>query len=112
MQTIRITPPEVKAAYEKTGWRPRSQCTVYWPAKECCGLAALAIAAGVPANETAVRLWADWTFGGDYSDGFMRGFDGYRVDAPVRKADKVFAQGFDDGHACAVALGLSQEVRQ
>lgn len=114
IQTNRITPEQVKAAYEQTGLKPvqgeyfdrdvpplcANEPTL------ACGLGALyrSVFPGGEADGVSVEKWADTKYGCEYRDGFINGFDGCRVMANETDEWKI---GHQDGQA---AYNLVQPV--
>ena len=91
----RITPAEVKAAYEKTGLDPLRFLT--GPVSNCgCPIAALWVAAGEPDHDP--MSWAKEQYGFRYTNGFVAGVDDVVYG---RWLDKT---GYTDGQAVAAAV--------
>lgn len=106
----RITPEQVKAAYEKTGMKP-ARCSMLWWKKDgapCgCGLGALFVAShgGLDAFRDvvlmpALRPWAQERWGAKYVYGFIVGFDDNGL--PCNDARK--REGRADGRAAAALV--------
>jgi len=106
----RITPEQVKAAYEKTGLTPTRGEFFYLPdgnvVSGACGLGVLAYekSGGIPEDRINGILGIEV----DYSVGFAVGFDGqpdpYSIYSPEN--DDEFRAGLEDGDASARAVGL------
>lgn len=112
----RITPEEVKAAYEATGLSPNRGC---WYDDGCgCGLTAYAIANGIVSladiqavpddqdNEYAVCDPLVAVLGTIYVSGFVDGFDNSRIRPRVSSRDDISAYecGFTDGQSAAALI--------
>jgi hypothetical protein len=108
----RITPEEVKAAYEQRPLKPRRRC--YWNplgdgVVEACGAGAVAVADGCCAGPTQIDAWLAQTFGSDYRYGFVNGFDGESPESFLRLCPTAAPtvrgkQGYLDGKAAAAAV--------
>lgn len=124
MTTKRITPEQVKAAYDNTGIKPRKG-TAFGNRKDqsrvgglcCCGLAVLFFDAHPetlmriemeldtkPAcdNVSDVYQWARAEYGEDYMSGFMGGFDCFT--AEYEFSSERMRQGHEDGRAAAALV--------
>jgi hypothetical protein len=104
----RITPDEVKAAYERTGIVPATCCWYGLKGGSACGcaLTAMCIDAGhvsITLTESKMNYVQD-ALGLDphYTRGFLFGFDGVNVN-DCQGAVNI---GHEDGVACAEAMGL------
>ena len=96
----RIKPREVLEAQRKTGLTPAHNALR--SRDNACGMGLLLAMNGIDAEAdfSAAMLWIVRRFEHDYSEGFMRGFDGlplhrYALDHP--KARREFRKGWRDG---------------
>jgi hypothetical protein len=105
----RITPDEVKAAYEATGLTPRGGEYV---GEGCaCGLGVLLVAAlgdkvlGMGDVRIERRIPGTLGIGMGYLYGFVNGFDGepFSISSPT----KYHVAGYEDGAAARAAVGLA-----
>jgi hypothetical protein len=99
---MRISKEEVLAAYEENNLVPIMGHIIpisrykHSTNRECCGLGALATAAGIAEDRGLRYLWADETYGKKYAAGFMHGFDGV-LDNPTWYVIEEYRNGLDDG---------------
>jgi hypothetical protein len=98
----RITPEEVKAAYEKTGLKPFRGSYMRTGTGEACGI-------GVKAFAESGEKWWDWVDrhtrdNKAYHYGFVGGFDGSGL-GPNKEDDPAdYELGRLDGEAAAAAV--------
>jgi hypothetical protein len=98
----RITPDEVKAAYEKTGLKPGRGCYADPYTNVACGLGVMARAEG------GNRWWA-WIDEStqdnrSYHYGFVNGFDGLPIHIDLKDSMADAELGHQDGQAAAAAV--------
>lgn len=120
MSTLkRITPEQVKAAFEKLGWEPARGCFyMEWTDRTCaCPMTAVLVADGGARAEdfshfTAMKQYF-WSFGlnDHYTSGFIQGWDNTRlVKSPILLEDpgdpEAERLGRLDGRAAAKHMGL------
>lgn len=107
----RITPEEVKAAYEATGLTPeRSSYLSTLPdgkTKCACGMGAWAIANGAPDSLTSLAMnkWlGSHGINDDYRLGFVRGFDSLSFKSFLHRDHDKIQTGYADGKAAAALI--------
>jgi hypothetical protein len=116
MSERRLTPEEVKAAYEATGAEPRRSLWVRPKnlksfTQDCgdakaCGLGVMYLKEKQPAlisqehSPNEAKAYAELALGHEYVNGFISGFDsGHEITSPGYKGRQ--CQGFCDGKAAA-----------
>jgi len=93
----------VRAAYRAEGLSPLKRQSALIDGG-CCGMSALAIAAGADRSEKrALKLWARSRFGPAYCLGFIRGWDDVELPDHEGRHPR-FRLGYEDGRAIAAVL--------
>jgi hypothetical protein len=110
----RITVDEVKAAYEKTGLKPKRGQYISHDKTCGCAIGALVLAEGIDASANCGAMATDYAervFGENYRVGFVHGFDARDKDYrkrhckfPTDEGQCEYDDGFNDGRAVAAAI--------
>lgn len=104
---------EVKRAYDKIGYTPKTHTTIDVVGQYCCGLGALYLDShtknkDINTSFTTVSKWADRKFGKSYVNGFIEGFDNFRLSlkdfCPGNTSKKHYWEGVKDGKRIASIL--------
>lgn len=112
-----ITVEEIQQAFEKTNRTPKAG--MYFQNDDgvdcACGIGALFLqhapkdtiekAFSNPDNDSIVNNWADEIYGVRYRLGFVKGFDGEKVEDFHSQTDS-FKNGYHDGSSVRLTLGV------
>lgn len=108
MKAKRFTLADIQRAYRKIGYTPIRRRTLVKRWRQCCPLAALALASGgrFP-NGDAMLKWGRHRFGLWFTGGFLYGFDGKPYLSEWRSQAR---KGLQLGCHVAKALGFQGEA--